>query len=84
MYANDTIEIQQRDKCKKLKSISDHSSKELDAAVEAARLKFGEDFWLLLHGIDAYMERRTRRKNRRVTTIFAAADDDLMDVWGNS
>lgn len=63
-YANDCIAAQQSNKRKKLKRIDRHSISELDDAVELAYRKFGEDFYLLLHGIDAYMERRRRRQAR--------------------
>jgi hypothetical protein len=68
-----------------LKRIKDHTTRELNAAVEKAQRHFGDDFWLMLHGIDAYMERRRRRANvsaRRLINLCNVDDPD--DVWGNS
>lgn len=87
-YANDCIEIRDQQKRKTLRRIEQHTTAELNAAVERARRKFGDDFWLLLHGIDAYMERRKRRRSRRQRIrdelIHRAAMEDFMDPWGNS
>jgi hypothetical protein len=41
--------------------IKDHTSQQLDDAVNNAVAKF-PDFYTLLHGIDAYMERRRRKE----------------------
>jgi hypothetical protein len=71
-YANDCIQERKRG----LKRIEDHSTQELNDAIEKARAKFGEDFWLLLHGIDAYMERRKRRDKRRVHQLLEHMRDD--------
>jgi hypothetical protein len=85
MYANDCIEIQEREKRRRLKWIKDHSVEELDAAIELARRRFGKDFWLLLHGIDAYQERRRRRvANRKLKQRRFDELEALADVWGNS
>lgn len=43
------------------KRIVEHTVEELDAAVEQARELYGEHFWKMLHGIDAFMERRYRK-----------------------
>jgi hypothetical protein len=72
-YANDCIQERRRG----LKRITRQSNKELDAAVNRAVKKYGDDFWILLHGIDAYMERRGRRS--AVTNIIEYADP-----WGDS
>lgn len=68
-YANDCMQMKDQERRRELKRIERHTNEELDAAVEAARKRFGDEFWLLLHGIDAYQERRKRRKELR---------------WGNS
>lgn len=60
-YANDCIQERKRG----LKRITEQTGAELNAAIEKAANKHGEDFWVLLHGIDAYMERRDRL-NRRI------------------
>jgi hypothetical protein len=62
MYAMDANAMREKDRRRKLKLIKRHTKKELDAAIEAARRRFGEDFWMMLHGIDAYMERRRRKE----------------------
>lgn len=62
-YANDCIEAQDRARRRTLKRIERHSDAELDAAVETAQRKFGRDFWTMLHGVDAYQERRRRRND---------------------
>lgn len=54
-YALDMIE-QSRSK-----TIRRHADGELDLWIERAAAHFGDDFWLMLHGIDAYVERRRRR-----------------------
>ena len=82
-YANDMIEIKQRDKRKGLKRIDRHTVEELDAAIEAARLKFGEDFWVLLHGVDAYMERRKKKAKDKVNRLVDSLGEPD-DHWGNS
>lgn len=86
-YANDCIAIRDRDKRRSLKRIERHTDEELDAAIEAARRRFGDEFWLLLHGIDAYMERRKRRDVRREDRRESMMDrlkHDIMidDIWG--
>lgn len=88
-YANDVIEIQQRIKRRTLKRIEEHSDKELNAAIDLAVRKYGEDFYTLLHGIDAYMERRSRRKARRklrASNAWLGMLDHVGndDVWGNT
>ena len=64
----------------RIKRIDRHTDPELDAAVEAAVARFGDDFWIMLHGIDAYMCRRKRRDDQRA----AANVDFYEDPWGNS
>jgi hypothetical protein len=87
-YANDCIQIREGDRRRSLKRITDHTGKELNAAIEAASRRFGNDFWLLLHGVDAYMERRRRRVTRRDSVLRDALHRDAMeemtDIWGNS
>lgn len=87
-YANDCIHIKERERLSKLKRIDCHTTTELDEAIEKAARKFGPDFWMLLHGIDAYMERRKRRnsarEHRELHAILADADAALVDVWGSS
>jgi hypothetical protein len=65
MYANDVIAIKQAEKRKTLKLITRHTDAELNDAIEKAHRKWGEDFYTLLHGIDAYQERRKRRGQRQ-------------------
>ena len=60
---------------KKLKRIKKHTDVELDAAVNQAVAEFGERFWVLLHGIDAYMERRERKVQRLHDEMTVALDD---------
>lgn len=85
-YANDCIEMRDRQWRRGLKRIERHTDDELDSAVEAARRRFGDDFWLLLHGIDAYQERRKRRNKQRVDQRVSRAHDDcdFADPWGKS
>jgi hypothetical protein len=64
------------------KRIEQHTDTELDIAIAAAVTKFGNDFWLMLHGIDAYMERRKRRDDRAQASICGG--EDLADPWGSS
>lgn len=86
-YANDCIQIRDRDKRRGLKRIDRHTDGELDEAIERAVRKHGQDFWILLHGIDAYMERRKRRDERRderneECLQMPPLDEDVM--WGKS
>jgi hypothetical protein len=73
---------------KKLKWIKKHTDAELDAAVNQAAAEFGERFWVLLHGIDAYMERRSRRvaaHEEKVRQRFRSEiEEELADPWGDS
>ena len=62
---------------KKLKWIKKHTDVELDAAVNQAVAEFGERFWVLLHGIDAYMERR----ERKVEKVWQRMTVELDDSW---
>lgn len=72
-------------KRKKTPRIEEHTDTELDNAVTAATDKFGDDFWIMLHGIDAYIERRRRQKvKREAREHLADIDDVLSDPWGNS
>lgn len=84
MYANDCIAIRERDKRRGLKRIDHHSDAELDAAIERARRRFGDDYWIMLHGIDAYMERRKRRAKSRADRVLdlVLSGDDIEHMWG--
>ena len=58
--------------------IQQHTDSELDMWIEMAADKFGQDFWLMLHGIDAYMEKRRRKEGSgwiRVQQKSAYEDD---------
>lgn len=83
-YANDCI----HERARGLKRIKEHSTVELNEAIDAAVRKYGEDFWLLLHGVDAYMERRRRRVlaglEHRRTAFRQSMDEEFTDPWGNS
>lgn len=68
MYANDCIQM------RRVKRIEDHSDAELNAAIERAARKFGDDFYVMLHGIDAYMERRSRRRAARIQRAADVCD----------
>lgn len=82
-YANDCIAMQHAAKRKTLKRISAHSAEELDAAIELAARKFGEeDFYLMLHGIDAYMERRRRREDKKMLNLRLFTSEDFDGIWG--
>jgi siroheme synthase (precorrin-2 oxidase/ferrochelatase) len=75
------------------KRIEAHSEEELDSAVNTATahcLKHGLDFYKILHGVDAYMERRKRRDARRAM-IASVVDDRAADesecndaMWGEN
>jgi hypothetical protein len=68
-----------------LRRIKDHTTSELNTAVEKAHRHFGDDFWLMLHGIDAYMERRRRRIGVRARQLLSLNNiDDIGDEWGHS
>lgn len=51
------------------KFIWDHSEAELDAAIDRASKLYGAEFWTFLHGVDAYIEKRRRRHERRTWPI---------------
>lgn len=67
----------------RLPTIFRHTDEQLETAIEAATKKCPE-FFVLLHGIDAYMERRRRRmraaKERRKTQLVF----DNENLWGHS
>lgn len=70
-----------------LKRIEAHTDRELNQAIEIAIKKVGHtEFFTLLHGIDAYMERRKRRDARRSSKSTEAVVNELMadEVWGDS
>lgn len=60
--------------------IADHTDKELDIAIATAVDKI-PGFWKILHGVDAYMERRNRRNRpNRLNAIqlsAAALDEEI-------
>lgn len=65
------------------KRITKHTEEELTAAVEAA-VAACPDFYKILHGVDAYMERRKRWDARDAAARHARGMDDLADPWGDS
>lgn len=67
-----------------LKRIEDHTPAELNAAIETAQRRFGDDFWIMLHGIDSYMERRRRRAASWKARQHQRLDELIFsdDVWG--
>jgi hypothetical protein len=72
------------------KSIKLQSGVELNDAVQAAIVHCKEhdlDFYKILHGIDAYMERRRRRDSKQWDEDYKSALDGLdedADPWGHS
>lgn len=70
----------------KLKRIELHTDDELELAINKAMehcSKNNINFYILLHGIDAYMQRRKRRDDlRHQQMIDDCSEED--DVWGNS
>lgn len=70
-----------------IKKISQHTSNELNEAIAKAEAAFPL-FYVLLHGIDAYMERRRRRieaaKDARDEALRREMDEELSDPWGHS
>jgi hypothetical protein len=81
-YALDCLEMGRN------KTITKHTDAELNLWVRRAADRFGSDFWLMLHGVDAYMERRRRRiravRERRADDLrfelFRDLENDRM--WG--
>jgi hypothetical protein len=69
-YANDDLGMKKR-------LITQQTDRQLDNAVDAAVKKHGEDFWTLLYGVDAYMERRRRRATRRAGAFRA----HMAEIW---
>jgi hypothetical protein len=67
----------------RFKKIEQHTREELELAIETAVERFGSDFWLMLHGIDSYMERRRRLKIERndnlMRSVLAAMPGRLGD-----
>jgi len=83
-YAQDVTSMRDRDRRRGLKRIDRHTDEELDDAVEKARRRLGEDFWTLLHGVDAYQERRRRRDESRRARRDMRLKHDLEDAnWGD-
>ena len=73
----------------RIKRIVAHTDTELDAAVQQAVshcAQRGIDFYRVLHGIDAYQERRKRRDARPRPRAIADSEDtfDNEDMWGSS
>lgn len=69
--------------------IEQHNDQDLEQAIDSAIAhcaRAGLDFYRVLHGIDAYMERRRRRDKRALEKehVFNESDDSLSDPWGNS
>ena len=69
----------------RIKRIEDHSDKELDFAIQKAANSFCL-FWIVLHGVDAFLERRARRKERAEHRIHEDAMRAVHEdkSWGNS
>lgn len=80
----------------KMKRIKKHSMSELNAAVADAEATFPQ-FYQMLYGIDAYMERRRRREkvaavmrmvqNERLharVEIRARELEDMEHMWGDN
>jgi len=65
----------------RFKKIEQHSREELEAAINTAVDRFGSDFWLLLHGIDSYMERRKRLKIERNDAMMKLIHNSQMTNW---
>lgn len=69
----------------KVKRITAHDDKELDEAITEAvshcHTVAGLDFFKILHGVDAYMERRKRRNERWQDANYVEQE---LDPWGNS
>jgi len=50
----------------KKQRIEEHTDKQLDKAIEDAQEAVGsKEFWAVMHGIDAYMEKRRRNYGKR-------------------
>lgn len=67
------------------KRIVDHTAEELEAAIAEAVThctEHGLQFFKILHGIDAYMERRRRQGPGGLIGLGGVSDH--ADVWGNS
>jgi hypothetical protein len=67
-------------KQRKRKRIESHSDED-DAAIAVARIhcdEVGLDFWKILHGIDAYMQRRRRRDAKRAVMNYV---EEECDPW---
>lgn len=47
------------------KKIEEYTDAELDATIAVVSDHFGDDFWMMLNGIDAYFEKRNRKRKLR-------------------
>ena len=73
---------------RRLKRIEAHTDEELDVAVRLAvsHCKLHElNFWLILHGVDAYMQRRGRRDARRTAEMHPQIMSEISadEAWGD-
>lgn len=68
-----------------IKKIEEHTNGELTVAIERAVTVFPL-FWIIMHGVDAYLERRKRREARRNTRDMKLCreDDDREASYGSS
>lgn len=75
------------------KPIAAHTDEELDHAIQHSishLAQRGIDFYRVLHGIDAYMERRERRAERQKSAVrarlsaLAEAENFDDNSWGDS
>lgn len=57
--------------------ISEHSTKELTDVIDKVAEKYGPRFWEILHGVDAYMERRRRIDALRDARRTISRDDTI-------
>ena len=67
------------------KPIETYTDAELDEAIDHASWRIPL-FYVLLNGIDAYFERRKRRKYRANRAVDEACAEEFMrdQIWGNS
>lgn len=69
---------------KRPKRIELHTDDELDVAIFQAQRhcdEHGIDFYKILHGVDAYMQRRKRRNESAQAKNYV---EEEFDPWGNS
>lgn len=67
----------------RIKRIEDHTNAELEAAIALAERSF-RPFWIVLHGIDAFMERRERRRAAAENSAHQITMDQIghENSWG--